>query len=141
MLQLRRLISIAGYVLTGCLLAACASPAYLDCQPGETPQIRDLLYFGTQKEGGFVTDHEWSSFMESVITPRFPEGLTVVKGSGQWLAQNGEVIREPSHILSLIYSHTRDRDAEVAEIIQTYKRQFDQEAVLRVRSRACVSFP
>src|SRR5688500_2481254 len=45
--------------------------------------IRTELFFGTAKPNGVVTDEEFLLFLDQEVTPRFPDGLTLLKGDGQ----------------------------------------------------------
>ncbi|WP_158681583.1 DUF3574 domain-containing protein [Microbulbifer pacificus] len=136
-------------VVALCLLfAGCAASPQsgagttgLACSNSEQRQIQEHLYFGTRTPQGLVSENAWATFVERIITPHFPEGLTVLTGSGQWQGASGNIEREPSYVLSLIYSQDRQKDSAITEIIREYKRRFQQEAVLRVRSEVCVSFP
>jgi Protein of unknown function (DUF3574) len=138
---------IAGAILC-LLLAACSAQTvtdstdtgHLHCRDDERWQVQEHIYFGTHKPQGFVSKAEWAAFLEKVITPKFPHGLTVLAGSGQWQGASGNIVREPSYVLSLIYPYSGEKDLAIAEIIREYKRQFQQQVVLRVRSGACVSF-
>ena len=39
---------------------------------------RTELYFGRDKNDGTqVSDEEWSKFLDEIVTPKFPDGLTV----------------------------------------------------------------
>lgn len=102
--------------------------------------VSDLLYFGMAKPSGFVSTGEWSDFLSSVVTPRFPQGLTTWKASGQWQSANGTITGEPSHVLNLVHPETPLAEAAVQAIVAEYKLRFQQEAVLRVKAGACVSF-
>lgn len=73
------------------------------------------------------------------MTPRFPEGLSTWQASGQWRSASGEVIREPSYVLSLVHPDDPVPNKAVQEIIASYKTRFQQEAVLRVKSYTCMS--
>jgi hypothetical protein len=53
---------------------------------------------------------------------------------------SGRIEHEPSHILQLTHEETAANDRAVQVIMERYKKDFQQEAVLRVRSRACISF-
>ena len=56
---------------------------------------RTELFFGTDKpEGPPVSDDDFRGFLDSQITPRFPDGLTVVKGDGQFTDSEGNLIKE-----------------------------------------------
>ena len=97
----------------------------------------DTLYFGTQKpDGGVVSDAEWQQFLAAVVTPRFPDGFTTWEGNGQWRDQKGVVEHERTHILQIV----DPRENKVREIIEAYRKQFAQEAVLRLHSHVGVVF-
>ncbi|MDB4948628.1 MAG: hypothetical protein JWM27_1277 [Gemmatimonadetes bacterium] len=103
--------------------------------------VSDALYFGMDKPaGGTISDAEWEAFLRDVVTPRFPAGLTVSTARGQWRGADGVVAREESHVVQVFHAPSAAADSAVAEIAAEYKRRFGQEAVMRVRSRAQVSF-
>jgi Protein of unknown function (DUF3574) len=103
--------------------------------------FRDELYFGLTKPGGeTISESEWQQFVNDVITPRFREGLTVLNGSGQFLNSSGVLVRENSKIVILIYENGREKNQAINQIIETYKRTFQQESVLRATSKVKVSF-
>jgi hypothetical protein len=129
------------------LAAACArspmpspSPAAA-CTVGDTSLVRDVLYFGRNRpDGGAVGDAEWQDFLDQVVTPRFPAGLTVVEATGRWQGQSGVVEQERSEIVTLLHSGDDAARRAVAEIAAEYKRRFRQEAVLRERATTCAHF-
>ena len=100
------------------------------------------LYFGTQKPGGApVTEAEWNAFMEEEVTPRFPDGLTVLRGYGQWRNFEGVITRETSAVLVILYEPSAEKEAAIEDIRAAYKDRFDQESVMRVDAgMQCVSF-
>ena len=107
------------------------------------PYVQTLLVFGLSKpDGGTVSEEEWISFVDTNITPKFKEGLTIVDSDGQWMMESGEVIKEDSKILILLYDNesSAEVDDAIEQIKETYKKQFNQEAVLRITSAAGVSF-
>src|SRR5262245_18224760 len=96
---------------------------------------RTELFFGTAKpDGPPVTDEEFLAFLDEQITPRFPDGLTLLKGDGQFRGESGEIIKEDSFVLILLYSLEgfRDSSQRINRIRELYKDEFDQESVLRV---------
>jgi uncharacterized protein DUF3574 len=96
--------------------------------------VRTELYFGTAKPVGAVTEAEFKKFLDDVVTPFFPDGLTVIKGDGQFKGEDGLTIKEESFVLILLYpvdghkTSSRNIDA----IRQAYMTQHQQESVLRV---------
>lgn len=121
-------------------LGACASLHDSGCDIGEHSAIQDSLYFGTGKPNGAVTREEWAAFLETTVTPRFPQGLSVTEASGQWRGADGAIVREATHLLHLVHPNDAANEQSVAAIVAAYKAQFQQEAVLRVKANACVSF-
>lgn len=113
-------------------LAACAAPA--------AGMVSDTLYFGARKPDGVVAPAEWDRFLAEVVTPRFPDGLTVWEAEGQWRGKAGALTRENSWVLLLVHADSDAAERAVREIIGAYKRAFEQEAVLRVTSPAAVTF-
>lgn len=121
------------------MLSACASTA-TNCGTGEQLAIQETLYFGTGKTDGQVSALEWEEFLAARVTPLFPRGLTVWPAFGQWQSANGTAVREISYVLTLIHPVDRASDAAIRQIIDNYKSQFAQEAVIKAKSVACVSY-
>ncbi len=134
-----RLPSLTAAAMSS-VLAACVSPQHLGCKPGEQLAVLDTLYFGTARDGGPVTADEWTKFLNTAVTPRFPQGLTVSQASGQWRGADGAIIRESTYVLSLIHPGGAPSETAVAEIVASYKRTFEQESVLRSRAETCATF-
>ena len=122
------------------VLAACASTSPRACKGGEQVVTHDSLYFGTATPHSVVTSAEWADFLRSTVTPRFPQGFTSWEGSGQWRSASGEILREASHVVSVVHPDDESSERSVQEIIAAYKSQFRQEAVLRLKTTACASF-
>lgn len=120
-------------------LVGCGTMTGLPCGDGGQLVVQELLYFGTETRSGHVTPEHWAQFLNEIVTPRFPEGLSVWQASGQWRSISGKVIREPTYVLSLLHSDGVDEDRAMQELIAAYKTRFQQEAVLRVRSSVCKS--
>jgi hypothetical protein len=121
-------------------LAACVTPQHLSCRPGERLSVQDTLYFGTAWARGPVTAHDWGKFLQLSVTPRFPQGFTVSKASGQWRGADGTIVHESTYVLSVIHPDDAPSEAAVAEIVASYKSAFQQESVLRSRAETCTSF-
>ncbi|MGD0093313.1 MAG: DUF3574 domain-containing protein [Planctomycetota bacterium] len=127
-----------------CLLACVLALSGCVCSKPETAppeaaraaareeRIRTELYFGLARPGGQVSAEEWRDFLDSFVTPRFPEGLTVCDASGQWRGSKGVVEKESTKLLILIHEGKGAQEKGIEEIRAEYKRRFQQESVLRV---------
>lgn len=99
------------------------------------PFIRTELFFGSERaDKPEVSDTEFKQFLDQEVTPRFPDGLTVLKGFGQFREADGQIVQESSFVLILLYPRDvlRDSSVKIDEIRARYKQCFDQESVLRV---------
>jgi hypothetical protein len=101
---------------------------------GSVDFVRTELFFGTAKPEGVVSDEEFSDFVDRVITPRFPDGLTLLKGDGQFRGDDDVIVKEDSFLLILLYplEDFRESSRKINAIRERYKDEFDQESVLRV---------
>lgn len=103
--------------------------------------LRTELYFGSDKnDGTFVTEEEWGEFLDEFVTPRFPDGLTVLDAFGQYRLQNGKIVKESSKLLILLYAINKRKiiNAKIEEVRREYKKRFNQESVLRIDLRQTV---
>jgi hypothetical protein len=115
--------------------------AGMRCEAGDTAMVRDVVYFGRNRpNGGTVSDAEWEAYLDSVVTPRFPAGFTVVEAEGHWRGQGGVVERERTEVLTLLHSGDEASREAVRALTEEYVRRFHQEAVLRERLPACARF-
>lgn len=97
--------------------------------------LRTELFFGTDRENGVpVSEEEWQQFLNSQITPRFPDGLTVLTGIGQFRLSTGQIIQERSMVLILLYPVPayRTSSEKIEQIRIAYRQAFQQQSVLRV---------
>lgn len=140
-LRRRAALLALALVAGACAPAVRAHPPAVPAGGEAQAWISDRLYFGRGiPGGGTVSDTEWAAFLRDVVTPRFPGGITVLQGEGQWRGADGGVVQEPSFVLDLIHAPGAGADVAVNEIAAEYKRRFRQEAVMRVRASADVQF-
>ncbi len=102
---------------------------------------RTELFFGLSRAGGpDVTEEEFQHFVDTEVTPRFPDGLTLLGGKGQFKDSAGTIVQEGAKLLVLLYRFDQESNRAVEEIRDEYKEDFQQESVLRVDEQTCVSF-
>ena len=134
-------IRVAIAVLVVMTLAGPAS-AQIACRADQKASAVVEMMFG-RKIGDriAVTNAAWARFVDREITPRFPEGLSVVDAAGQWLDPDKKrVVREPSKIVTIVLRDSEKGQAEIDAIAQAYKKRFKQQSVGVIVRGACVSF-
>ncbi len=121
--------------------ASLGQPAAAACRAGAAAMARlDLLFGLGTKDGSRISERDWQAFVDAEVTPRFPDGLTVLDGQGQWRNAAGAVTREPSRVLMVWYRPAAGSEAAIEAIRSAYKARFGQESVMRVDGTSCVSF-
>ena len=99
------------------------------------------LYFGLSVKGApDVSDAQFTDFLDREVTPRFPQGLTVIDAQGRWRSADGRIVREPSRMVRIVLPGAADDLAKLDALREAYKRRFRQEAVLEVLTRTCAAF-
>ena len=67
-----------------------------------------------------VSDAAFADFLAREITPRFPDGLTVVDARGQWRdAERSRIVREPSKLVLLTFPDDAARREKLTAIAET----------------------
>ncbi len=96
--------------------------------------VKTELYFGTTMPGTTVSEERFLAFVDTHVTPRFPDGLTLLKGYGHFTGRDGVLTKEASFALILLYPFDtlKDSHKKIEVIRYLYKREFQQESVLRV---------
>jgi Protein of unknown function (DUF3574) len=102
---------------------------------------RTELFFGRNSPTGEISEQDFAGFLDTVVTPLFPDGLTVIDGNGQFRASAGSAVeKEKAKVLILLYRFDKNASDKIEEIRSLYKSRFNQQSVLRVDEPVCASF-
>jgi hypothetical protein len=123
-------------------LAACTPPpaqtAAVPCVAPLKPALQVDLYFGRETDKGReVSEAEWASFLNEEVTPRFPDGLSVLDVSGQYRDPQGRIARERSKLLVVVVFDAPAHLAKVQAIVDGYSQRYGQHSVFRVEHAVC----
>ncbi|MFF9505893.1 DUF3574 domain-containing protein [Streptomyces sp. NPDC014724] len=134
----------AAYATLGDEASTTSKPAASAVAVRGKAYIETRLLFGTERPDGgpHVTDRQFLAFIDEEVTPRFPNGLTIQDGRGQWRDSHGVIERERSYELTLLYpaSEVRLRDAQIERIRNAYEKAYAQDSVARIEERATADF-
>src|SRR5258707_15215092 len=93
--------------IVACSLAAIsvfASTQGVACDAPQRPMQQIELMFGRSTAGHLrVGEAAWARFLAREITPRFPDGLTVLDAAGQWRDPvGGPPVRQPGQKVVIV---------------------------------------
>ncbi|NEC67464.1 DUF3574 domain-containing protein [Streptomyces sp. SID9727] len=153
----RRRTTLVAAAAALAVLGVGTPVAYATLGPGASPEPRPAagavrgqdyvetrLLFGTERPDGGpdVTDRQFLAFIDEEVTPRFPNGLTIQDGRGQWRDSHGVIERERSYELTLLYpaSEARVRGRQIERIRNAYEKEYAQDSVARLEERLTADF-
>jgi len=125
-------------------LAACATtrpPPVPACPDGQQRLRTAQLFFGRNLGGKpGVSEAAFAKFVDEELTPRFPDGLTVIDGGSQWRGPENKLIRESAKVVLIVLPKRGDALHSIEAVRGAYKTRFKQESVVLITQPACVSF-
>jgi hypothetical protein len=131
-------MALAGCTTTSTRVAAQPLPP---CPAGQEARRTAQLFFGRNVSAkAVVSEADFRKFVDEDVTPKFPDGLTVLDGGGQWRGEENRLIREASKVVMIVLPKGRDTSARVEAVRNAYKSRFHQDSVLLITQSACVSF-
>lgn len=136
MIRPKILLAVFLFSMASPLVAVRAQPAAsVSVATRAGKFFRSELYFGLSRLNGVaVSDEDWISFLNETVTPRFPDGFTVVSGNGQYRHADGRIVAEPARMIIFLYTSRSKKTSrsKIEEIRAAYVKRFDQESVMRV---------
>ena len=124
------------FLAAALLLAACTPPpvqtaAAPACAAPLKPALQVDLYFGE------VGQADWAAFLDEEVTPRFPDGLSVIDVAGQYRESSGRMVREKTKLIVVVVFDATQYLPRVQAVIDAYKRRHAQNSVFRTEHPVC----
>jgi hypothetical protein len=131
--------------LGGVFLALAAtsnlSAQTTECRIGKPQEVAELMFGRNAGNRMAVSDAAWARFVDREITPRFPDGLTILDARGQWRDSGRKrIMREPSKLVEIVLPGKDEDQRYLGEIAAAYKSRFHQQSVGIIVRPACVAF-
>ena len=88
-----------------------------------------------------ITEHEFAAFLQQEVTPRFPNGTTVLNSTGSYFSHlQHHTVSERSRYLLVYHPDAAVYAERVEAIAHSYMKQFSQESVLYTSIPSTVCF-
>jgi hypothetical protein len=124
------------------LVAGCGSVPHHGCANAGMRATAELVFGRSSDDPNHssVSEADFTRFLDQVVTPRFPDGLTVIDAQGRWSAPAGKAVQEQSKMVMIVLPGRDDDRRKLDEVRETYKARFHQQSVLLMTHGDCVSF-
>ena len=119
-------------------LAGCTTAPKPVCPAGQA-QLRTAQLFLGAKAPAKVSDTDLRKFVDAEVTPRFPDGVTVVDGGGQWKGDENRMIREAAKVVMIVLPARGDPHGRVEAVRSAYRSRFKQDSMVVMPPPACVA--
>jgi hypothetical protein len=127
------ILMLAGLGLAGCV--AAPRPA---CPAGQA-QMRTAQLFLEAKGPARLNDADLRRFLDQEVTPRFPDGVTVVAGGGKWKGAENRMIRDAAKVVLIVLPSKGDPQPKVDAVRAAYRTRFKQDSTVVMPPPACVA--
>lgn len=123
-------------------LAGCATrPQTFACPAGETSLRTAQLYLGRRVPGRpMVSDAAVAKFLDEEVSPRFPDGLTVIRGGETWRGADDRLVRESAKVVLIVLPRGEEAAHRIRLVRAAYRTRFRQDPVVRIAPPACMGF-
>jgi len=128
----------AGAAILMLGLAGCMSAPKPQACPAGQAQLQTAQLFLGARQPTTPNDGDLRRFVDQEVTPRFPDGVTVVDGGGQWKGSENRMIREASKVVLVVLPASGGGGAKVEAVRTAYRSKFKQEPVVVLPPPACM---
>lgn len=108
--------------------AASPTPGWQATPWADSVMIQTQLFFSlATADGKGVSEQQFAQFMEEVVRPRFPDGMTVLDAYGQGKGGTGgalAMLHASTKLVILVHPNTPDAQAKLTEIKAQFRSRF-----------------
>jgi hypothetical protein len=118
------------------IVAACAGCGSSSAAKSSQPTwVKSEIYCGLEKQaGGTVTQAEFADFLNQVVTPAFPAGLTVFDAYGQMQKTDKAIVKQTTKVLLLVHQKTKANADAIQKVISSYRSRYGNPQVMYLQS-------
>ncbi|MBI1199729.1 MAG: DUF3574 domain-containing protein [Phenylobacterium sp.] len=131
---------LAAAIVLSLAAAACASaPPRLAACPAGQSEVRVAQLFLGASSSGRISERALRRFVDQEITPRFPDGVSIVDGGPQWTGKDDVLIRESAKVVLIALPSAGDARAEVEAVRAAYRSRFRLDSFLVMPPPSCMA--
>jgi len=127
----------AGTLILVMALGACASaPEMAACPMGQEELRTAQLFLGRGAPKSGAVEQDIRRFVDEEISPRFPDGVTVMDGGGAWKGSENLLVREATKVVLIVMPRTGGPE-RVEAVRAAYRSRFQQDTALLINQSSC----
>jgi hypothetical protein len=129
MLNRRQVLNISSALLAfWCLTPGVEAQSFATWQ---ADGLKTEIYFGSDMGAGqSVTQQAWEEFVNDIVVPRFPAGLTIMEALGRGPRTTGGLTL--TRVLIVVHPSGDEADARLSDIKAEYKKRFGSAGVFHI---------
>ncbi|MBE1527951.1 hypothetical protein GGC65_002407 [Sphingopyxis sp. OAS728] len=130
---------LGAVIMVTAVSAGCATTREAAvCAAGEEKMMFAQLFFG-RNIGAVpaISEAQFGSFVDEVLSRRFPEGMTHLSGTGHWRGAGKAPVREQSEVVTLVLPDVPASYTNLEGARREYMARFGQESVLMTYQPVC----
>lgn len=135
------MMRLAAILALSLSAAACATapPARIAACPAGESQIRVAQLFLGASTTGRLSERALRRFVDQEVTPRFPDGVSVVDGGPQWTGRNEGLIRDSAKVVLIALPDSGDARARVEAVRDAYRARFGLDSFVAIPPASCMA--
>ena len=99
----------------------------------------EILFANLYDNNQTVSNQEWVNFIDNIVTPFFPQGLTIRESFGQ-MFDNIQIRKQKNYELMIVHENNKKNSNNLLTIINTYKKQFSGVQVFMFKTKGTSTF-
>ena len=118
---------MAGLLALGLATAVCGSE--------EIPAqwMKTEIFFGSGLPGGKqISQSSWTDFLDNVLTPHFPQGLTVYDAYGQMQHADGRIEKQSTRVVVILHPKDSATEQKIQKVVTAYREKFRSAQVVHL---------
>ena len=130
----------AALLLLMAALSGCAGPPppAPACPAGQEHVRTARLFLGRAGAGALVEATDLQRFIDQEVTPRFPDGVTVLDGGAQWTGTENLLAQQARKVVLIVLPGRGDVRGRVAAVRAAYRSRFKADPAVVLTPPACV---
>lgn len=135
-----RTVKALGAIIGLLALGGCATVQTATCPMGQSRVRTAEVYFNRAPGGRLgVSEAAFRRFVADELTPRFPQGLTVLDGGPQWRGKANQALHDAAKVALIALPGDRDPSSQLEAVRGAYHSRFQLDSTVKIGDPVCAA--